>query len=199
MSIKSTFLAWIVRMSFIKRWALMLCFREENVSEHSHQTAVIAHMLAVIKNRLYGGKVNAEHIAVLALYHEVSETKLQDLNSRTKYYSPEFTQQFKKLENIAEHECLHSLPQELQEDFKALLVQQEIDPEDKKLVKAADLIAAFIKASEEERFHNPEFAHVKDNLMPRLDAMCQEMPEVKYFMETFTDKCWIPVEQLGNL
>ncbi|MDT3661912.1 MAG: YfbR-like 5'-deoxynucleotidase, partial [Anaerobiospirillum sp.] len=42
---ESTFLAWIVRMSLIKRWALMHNFREENVSEHSHQTAVIAHML----------------------------------------------------------------------------------------------------------------------------------------------------------
>ena len=65
---ESTFLAWIVRMSLIKRWALMHNFREENVSEHSHQTAVIAHMLAVIKNRLFGGNVNAERVAVLALY-----------------------------------------------------------------------------------------------------------------------------------
>ena len=81
---ESTFLAWIVRMSLIKRWALMHSFREENVSEHSHQTAVIAHMLAVIKNRLYGGQVDANRVAVLALYHEVSESKLQDLNSNTK-------------------------------------------------------------------------------------------------------------------
>ncbi len=100
---ESTFLAWIVRMSLIKRWALMYSFREENVSEHSHQTAVIAHMLCIIKNRLFNGHVDANQAAVLALYHEVSESKLQDLNSKTKYLDPEFTRQYKLIEHQAGH------------------------------------------------------------------------------------------------
>ncbi|MBU3826326.1 MAG: 5'-deoxynucleotidase [Candidatus Anaerobiospirillum merdipullorum] len=196
---QSTFLAWIVRMSLIKRWALMLSFRKENVSEHSHQTAVIAHMLCIIKNRLFGGQVNAEHVAVLALYHEVSETKLQDLNSKTKYLNPEFTRQYKKLEAMAERECLHTLPEELQEDFAGLILQDSIDPELKKLVKAADLLSAYIKANDELRFNNQEFAHVKEGLEPRLQELCENMPEVRYFIDHFVQSCWATVDQLTGI
>lgn len=196
---KSTFMAWIVRMSLIKRWALMLCFRHENVSEHSHQTAVIAHLLCIIKNRLYGGKVDADRAAVLALYHEVSETKLQDLNSKTKYLNPEFTRQYKKLEAMAERECLNTLPDELKPDFAHLIIQDEVDPEMKKIVKAADLLAAFIKANDELRFHNQEFAHVREGLIPRLEEFARKMPEVQYFMDTFVPSCWATVDQLTGI
>ena len=88
---QSTFMAWITRLPLLKRWALMHCFQEENVSEHCHQVAVIAHLLVVIKNTRFGGTLNPEKAATLALYHEVSETKLQDINSNTKYHNPEFT------------------------------------------------------------------------------------------------------------
>ncbi|MBO8416232.1 MAG: 5'-deoxynucleotidase [Proteobacteria bacterium] len=196
---KSTFLAWIVRMSLIRRWALMHCFRHENVSEHSHQTAVIAHMLCIIKNRLYGGSVDANKAAVLALYHEVSETKLQDLNTKTKYLNPEFTRQYKKLEAMAERECLNTLPDELQADFEHLIIQDEVDPELKKLVKAADLLAAFIKANDELRFNNQEFAHVREGLIPRLNEFASQMPEVQYFMDTFVPSCWATVDQLTGI
>lgn len=196
---KSTFMAWIVRMSLIKRWALMLCFRHENVSEHSHQTAVIAHLLCVIKNRLYGGQVNADRAAVLALYHEVSETKLQDLNSKTKYLNPEFTRQYKKLEAMAERECLNTLPRELQEDFRHLVLQEEVDPELKKIVKAADTLAAYIKACDELRFNNQEFTHVRTGLIPRLKEYAEQMPEVQYFMDTFVESCWASVDQLTGI
>lgn len=196
---KSTFMAWIVRMSLIKRWALMLCFRHENVSEHSHQTAVIAHLLCVIKNRLYGGQVNADRAAVLALYHEVSETKLQDLNSKTKYLNPEFTRQYKKLEAMAECECLNTLPRELQEDFRHLVLQEEVDPELKKIVKAADTLAAYIKACDELRFNNQEFTHVRTGLIPRLKEYAEQMPEVQYFMDTFVESCWASVDQLTGI
>ncbi len=196
---QSTFLAWLVRMSLIRRWALMLCFRHENVSEHSHQTAVIAHMLAVIKNRLFGGNVNADKIATLAIYHEVSESKLQDLNSRTKYQNPDFTRQYKKLENIAELECLHTLPDELREDFKKIIIHDNIDPDYQKIVKAADILSAYIKANDELRFNNQEFLHVKAGLEPRIAELCKTMPEVKYFMDTFVECCWATVDQLTGI
>ncbi|MCR5536749.1 MAG: 5'-deoxynucleotidase [Succinivibrio sp.] len=196
---QSTFLAWLVRMSLIRRWALMLCFRHENVSEHSHQTAVIAHMLVVIKNRLYGGTLSAEKAATLAIYHEVSESKLQDLNSKTKYQNPEFTRQYKKLENIAELECLNTLPLELREDFAPLIIQKNIAPEYEAIVKAADLLAAYIKANDELRFNNQEFIHVRRGLQPRLEELCKSMPEVQYFMDTFVQCCWATVDQLTGI
>lgn len=195
----STFLAWIVRMSLIKRWALMHCFREENVSEHSHQTAVIAHMLAVIKNRLYGGNIDPKAVAVLALYHEVSETKLQDLNSKTKYQNPEFTKQYKLIEHNAELECLATLPQELRKDFADLIIQENVDKELKDLVKAADLLSAYIKANDELRFNNQEFTHVKEGLEIVLADYCKRCPEVAYFMEKFVPMCWATVDQLAGV
>ena len=196
---ESTFLAWIVRMSLIKRWALMYSFREENVSEHSHQTAVIAHMLCIIKNRLFNGYVDANQAAVLALYHEVSESKLQDLNSKTKYLDPEFTRQYKLIEHQAEVECLNTLPKELQADFEHLVIQDNTDPELKDLVKAADCISAYIKANDELRFSNQEFTHVKEGLDTVLDKYCERLPEVKYFMEVFVPLCWTPADKLAGI
>ncbi len=196
---QSTFLAWLVRMSLIRRWALMLCFRHENVSEHSHQTAVIAHMLAVIKNRLYGGSLNPEKVATLAIYHEVSEAKLQDLNSRTKYQNPEFTRQYKRLENLAETECLNTLPEELRADFAHVIIHDNIEEEYRREVKAADVLAAYIKANDELRFNNQEFIHVKKGLEPRIADLCKELPEVQYFMDTFVECCWATVDQLTGI
>lgn len=196
---QSTFLAWIMRMSLIKRWALMLCFRKENVSEHCHQVAVIAHMLAVIKNKKFGGSIDAKQAAVLALYHEVSESKLQDLNSKTKYLNPEFTRQYKLLEKMAENECLSTLPPDLQDEFADLIIQDNVDSEYKKLVKAADLLAAYIKTNDELRFNNQEFIHVKEGLEPKLEALCQSMPEVDYFMKVFVPCCWATVDQLAGM
>ena len=199
MAKQSTFLAWLVRLSLIKRWALMLCFRKENVSEHSHQTAVIAHLLAIIRNKHFGGKLNPERAATIALYHEVSETKLQDLNSRTKYINPEFTKQYKKLEALAEKECLDTLPSDLQDEFRGYILSDKVDPEYKKLVKAADTLAAYIKARDELRFHNEEFIQVRDGFEEKLKFLREEMPEVGYFMDTFVECCWATVDQLAGI
>ena len=130
---QSTFLAWILRMPLIKRWALMHTVKRENIAEHSHQVAVIAHLLAVIKKEVFGGSLSPEKAATIALYHEISESKLQDINHVTKYHNPEITREFKKLEKISEQECLASLPKELQQPFAKLLVQDDVDPDYKRL------------------------------------------------------------------
>ncbi|MDO6618364.1 MULTISPECIES: 5'-deoxynucleotidase [unclassified Shewanella] len=192
----STFMAWITRMPLLERWALMHCFQKENVSEHCHQVAVIAHLLVVIKNKRFGGKLNPEKAATIALYHEVSETKLQDINSNTKYHSPEFTKAFKKLEDLAEKECLASLPEDLREEMEPLLVQTQVDPEYKAIVKAADILQAYVKTMNELRFNNDEFQHVKINLDKKLKQMEQDLPEVKCFIEIFLDSCTSTLDKL---
>ncbi len=194
---KSSFLAWIHRMPLIKRWALMHCVKKENIAEHSHQVAVIAHMLAVIRNTYFDGELIPERAATLALYHECSETKLQDINHVTKYHNPELTKEFKKLEEMAEQDCVNTLPLELREIFRPLIVQNEVDPEYKKLVKAADLISAYIKAMDEMRFGNDEFAHVKIRLGEMLLYYREQLPEVEYFLETFSDSCFVSVDRLS--
>ncbi len=195
---QSTFMAWVIRMPLIKRWALMHCFQEENVSEHSHQVAVIAHLLTIIKNKRYGGQLNPEHAAVVAIYHEISETKLQDINSKTKYHSPEFTTAFKKLEAIAEKECLLTLPEDLRDDFAHLLIQNNVEAEYKRIVKAADILAAYIKTLNELRFNNDEFQHVKQGLLDRIDSMAKDMPEVHDFMEVFCESCTTTFDKISG-
>lgn len=194
----STFLAWILRMPLIKRWALMHTIKPESVAEHSHQVAVIAHLLAVIKNKYFDGDINPERAATIALYHEVSETKLQDINHVTKYHNPDLTREFKKIEQIAEMECLSSLPPELQAEFKPLVVQKEVDRQYKSLVKAADLLAAYLKACDELRFNNQEFTHVKTRLEKMLHTYIQTMPEVKHFLDVFREKCLVNVDELND-
>lgn len=193
----SAFLAWILRMPLIKRWALMHTVKQENVAEHSHQVAVIAHLLAIIKNTYFGGNLNPERAATVALYHEVSETKLQDINHVTKYHNPDLTREFKKIEAMAEIECLKTLPAELQDQFSALLVQKNVDPVYKKIVKSADLIAAYLKACDELRFQNDEFSHVKIRLKQMLDEYAEEAPEIEMFLSLFQDKCLVNVDELS--
>lgn len=193
----SAFLAWILRMPLIKRWALMHTVKEENVAEHSHQVAVIAHLLAIIRNTYFNGNLNPERAATVALYHEVSETKLQDINHVTKYHNPDLTREFKKIEAMAEIECLKTLPLELQSQFSELLVQKNVDPVYKKIVKAADLIAAYLKACDELRFQNDEFSHVKVRLKQMLDEYAEEAPEIEMFLTLFQDKCLVNVDELS--
>lgn len=195
---QSTFLAWIMRMPLIKRWALMHSVKRENIAEHSHQVAVIAHLLTVIKNKKFGGKLSAERAATIGLYHEISETKLQDINHVTKYHNPELTREFKKLERMSEIECLKSLPEEFQQEFEGLVVQDCVDSEYKKIVKAADLISAYLKARDEIRFGNGEFEHVKTRLETMLESYKAEMPEVNYLLDTFADNCFVSVDQLSE-
>ncbi|MCF1428854.1 MAG: 5'-deoxynucleotidase [Shewanella sp.] len=194
---KSSFLAWILRMPLIKRWALMHCVKRENIAEHSHQVAVIAHMLAVIRNSYFNGQLSPERAATLALYHECSETKLQDINHVTKYHNPELTREFKKLEELAEIDCVNTLPIELREHFRPLIVQTEVSAEYKQLVKAADLISAYLKSQDEQRFGNDEFAHVKIRLGQMLEEYRKQLPEVNYFLDTFSDSCFVSVDRLS--
>ena len=193
----SSFLAWTLRMNLIKRWSPMHLVKEENVAEHCHQVAVIAHLLATVRNVYCDGNINPERAATVALYHEVSETKLQDINHATKYSSPALTQEFKKIEDMAEQECLDSLPTKLHPLFKELLVQKDVDKEYKKLVKAADVISAYFKACDELKFHNPEFVSVKNRLGSKVEDYKKEMPEVEIFMDLFEEGCLANIDDLS--
>jgi 5'-deoxynucleotidase len=195
---ESTFLAWMFRMPLIKRWALMFCVKPENVAEHSHQVAIVAHLLAVIKNKKFNGNINADRVATIALYHEASETRYGDIVSPTKYANKEIAREFKKIEYLAEKECLASLPEEFQEIFADIIVQDNVESDYKTIVKAADILVAYIKALDEINHKNPEFAHVKERLEIKLNEIKQDMPEVKYFMEMFLQACSATVDKISQ-
>ncbi len=196
---QSTFLAWIFRMPLIKRWALMHTFRKENVAEHSHQVAVIAHLLCVIANQYNNGDLDPQKAATLALFHEISETKLQDLNSKTKYQTAEFTKQFKLLEHLAEEECVNTLPKELISIYRPLIVQTEVDDKYRKIVKAADILSAYIKTKEEMRYNNLEFKHVEESFNQKIATLAQEYPYVQFFIDHFISSCNCTVDELSGL
>lgn len=196
---QSTFLAWMFRMPLIKRWALMFCVKPENVAEHSHQVAIVAHLLAVIKNKKFAGQVNVDKVATVALYHEASETRFGDVVSPTKYATPEIAREFKKIEYVAERQCLESLPEEFQDIFADIIVQDNVDPQYKQIVKAADILVAYIKALDELNHHNHEFDHVKERLELKLATLKKQMPEVEYFMATFIKSCSATVDKLSEV
>ena len=195
---QSTFLAWMFRMPLIKRWSLMFCVKPENIAEHSHQVAIVAHLLAVIKNKKFGGSLNADKASTIALYHEASETRYGDIVSPTKYANTEIAREFKRIEALAEQDCLSSLPEEFQEIFADIIVQDNVSGEYKKIVKAADILVAYIKAIDELTHNNHEFDHVKERLDSKLNKLKAEMPEVQYFMDTFLQACSTTVDKLSQ-
>ncbi|WOH38061.1 5'-deoxynucleotidase [Thalassotalea fonticola] len=195
---ESTFLAWMFRMPLIKRWALMYCVKAENIAEHSHQVAIVAHLLAVIKNKKFNGNLNADRAATIALYHEASETRYGDIVSPTKYANEEIAYEFKKIEALAEQECLDALPEELRDVFEDLIIQDNVDSEYKAIVKAADIMVAYVKSLDELNHNNPEFKHVERRLKTKLDSLTETMPEVEYFMTTFLRFCTATVDKLST-
>ena len=195
---QSSFLAWMFRMPLIKRWSLMFCVKPENIAEHSHQVAIVAHLLAVIKNKKFDGHINADKISTIAMYHEASETRYGDIVTPTKYANKEIAREFKKIELLAEQECLASLPDELQELFSDIIVQDNVAQEYKDIVKAADIIVAYIKALDEINHKNPEFDHVEQRLAIKIGSLKETMPEVKYFIDTFLAACLATVDKLSQ-
>ena len=118
---KSHFFAYIARMRYITRWALMRNTFSENVQEHSHMVAVLAHALAVIRNRVYGGQIDAGQVAAAALYHDASEIITGDMPTPIKYYAPEIRDAYKKVEAVACGRLLAMLPDELRPDYDDVL------------------------------------------------------------------------------
>lgn len=179
----SHFFACLDRLKLIQRWSLMRNIETENLAEHSLQVAFVAQALAIIKNKFYGGKVNADRIAVIAMYHDTSEIFTGDLPTPIKYFNPQITQVYKQIESAAELHLINLLPQELQQEFAPYLDSQQFSPEEKHIVKQADLICAYIKTKFELEHGNQEFTQAKRRLEQLLDTW--KSPEMDYFMQVF--------------
>ncbi len=189
---KSHFFAYISRLRFISRWALMRNTAPENVQEHSHQTAVLAHALALIRNKRFGGHVDPGAAAAAALYHDASEILTGDMPTPIKYYSPSIRSAYHEVEEEATRKLLEMLPPELRECYAPVL---EIpDPELRALVKAADKLSAYIKCVEEVKAGNGEFGDAARQTRAALEAF--GLPEVDYFLETFMDSFSLTLDQL---
>ncbi len=189
---KSHFFAYVSRMRFIQRWALMRNTAQENVQEHSHQVAVLAHALAVIRNEKFGGSVDAGQVAVAALYHDASEIFTGDMPTPIKYDNPAIRKAYKDVEAVAERKLLELLPQELQEVYVPIITGPGGETE--QLVKAADKLSAYIKCVEELKAGNNEFREAAAQTRKALEEY--GLPEVDYFMSTFMDSFSLTLDEL---
>lgn len=189
----SNFFAMVSRMRLIDRWALMQNTAEENIAEHSHNVAVIAHALCVIGNKKFGKTYNAERCALLALYHDTTEVITGDMPTPVKYGSEEMKNVYKNVEALAGERLLAMLPEEFRDDYAPLFEKQEKDKELWKLVKAADKIDALIKCINETRMGNREFEKALDAQEKLIDEI--NMPEVDYFKKEFLPAYYLTLDE----
>ena len=189
---KSHFFAYMARMRFIQRWALMRNTAPENVQEHSHQVAVLAHALAVIRKEKFGGTVDPGAVAVAALYHDASEILTGDMPTPIKYDNPAIRKAYKEVEAVAEQKLVDFLPEDLRPIYRPILTAA--DKEVEELVKAADKLSAHIKCMEELKAGNNEFREAAAQTRRALEA--SDLPEVRYFMDTFLDSFSLTLDEL---
>ena len=186
------FYALLGRMRYITRWGLMRNTFSENIQEHSHQVAVLAHALAVLRNEKFGGHVDPGAVAVAALYHDASEILTGDMPTPIKYDNPAIRTAYKDVEAVAEHKLLNMLPEELRGVYAPILTVE--DPEIEALVKAADKLSAYIKCVEELKAGNNEFREAAAQTRKALESY--GMPEVESFLETFMDSFSLTLDEL---
>lgn len=191
---KSHFFAHLSRLKLINRWPLMRNVRTENVSEHSLQVAFVAHALAIIKNRKFNGQVNPERIALMAMYHDTSEVLTGDMPTPTKYYNPQITIEYKKIEKIAQNKLIDMLPKEFQEDFRPLIDDDFYSQEEKHIVKQADALCAYLKTIEELSAGNNEFKLAEQRLKGTLSE--RGSPEMDYFLDVFVPSFSLSLDEI---
>ena len=197
---ESHFLAVLSRMKYIERWALMRSSRAENLSEHSLEVALIAHMLCVIGNVRFGRSLDAERAALVALYHDASEIITGDMPTPVKYHDGEIRDAYRAVEKNAEERLVAALPDDLRPVFEGVFWAGEGADEDelylRRLVKAADKISALIKCVDEARSGNAEFESAEKTCRAAVDVMAAELPEVADFVAEFLPSYGATLDEL---
>lgn len=180
----SSFYAMLSRMKYINRWGLMNNTRNENISEHSLQVAMLAHCLVLIHNKRFGGSLNPERAAILAVFHDTTEIITGDMPTPIKYYNSDIKHAYREIEDNAANQLVKMLPDDFREDINNI-IKMHGDGDDKlrPFVKAADKLSALIKCIEELRMGNDEFRKAKETILDSIHNM--NLPELKVFEEEF--------------
>jgi len=167
----------------------------ENIQEHSLRVAQIAHALAIIKNRLFGGDVSPERAATLALYHDTSEVLTGDLPSPVKEFNPEIHRAYHAIEAASKEKLFGLIPDALKPAYEPFFRPDARDDAHRVLVHAADKICAYLKCLEETGAGNPEFAQAEKGLRASVEGL--DLPEVRYFLETFVPSFRLTLDELN--
>ena len=177
----NTFFAVINRMKYINRWGLMRNSDNENLQEHSFQTAILAHALALIENVKFGGTLDPEKAAVIALYHDSSEIITGDMPTPVKYSSEALTLSYKRLEHEAGDVLLDKIEPQLREYYNDIFNSE--NSREWVVVKSADTLAAYIKCIEEIKAGNNEFIGARASVLQKLSRI--DLNSLRYFIETY--------------
>ena len=187
------FYALMARMRYITRWGLMRNSFSENIQEHSHQVAVLAHALALIRRdilKLEGP--DPDRCAVAALYHDVTETLTGDLPTPIKYHNSEIKNAYKQVERIASERLISMLPEVLQDSYRPLIMEE--DQQVKPIIKAADKLSAYIKCIEEQKAGNKDFDSAAEQTLASIRSM--DLPELAWFVENCLPAFSLNLDQL---
>ena len=187
------FYALMGRMRYITRWGLMRNTFSENIAEHSHITAVLAHALALSRRDiLHMDGPDPDRCAVAARYHDASEILTGDLPTPIKYYYPDIKVAYKEVERIAGNRLLDMLPKELRDSYEHLVLEDdgEVEP----IVKAADKLSAHIKCLEEQKAGNTEFDSAAKQTWDSMKAM--NLPELDWFLDNCLGAFALYLDQL---
>ena len=189
-----SFFALISRMRYIGRWGLMRSSIPENVQEHSHMVAVIAHALGVIRREVFGRECDPNALAAAALFHDAPEIITGDMPTPVKYHSGALTAAYKEVERGAAEKLVSMLPVELRGAYESL-ISGDVGEENEQLVKAADRLSAYIKCIEERKAGNLEFLSAERQTLERIRSM--GLPEAGYFIEHFIPAFELDLDGLG--
>ena len=193
---EGNFFALLSRMKYIRRWSLMRCSVEENIQEHSHETAVIAHALGLIRRDIFGKECDPNELAAIALYHDATEILTGDLPTPIKYHSGAINNAYAEVESLACSKLASTLPPELRPSISDLLTASE-DKKRYELVKAADKLSAYIKCIEERKAGNNEFLSAEESTLKSIKSM--NLPEADYFIEKFIPAYELNLDELGTI
>ncbi len=184
------FFAMLSRMKNIYRWGLMRNTKQENLSEHSLEVAMIAHCLAVLRNKRFGGTVDPNAVATAAMFHDTSEIITGDMPTPIKYYNTEIKSVYKQIEAVADDRLLSLLPEDLRTEYAPLYAP---DGETQKLIKAADKLSALVKCVEELNMGNREF--VAAERATRQAVRDMHLPEADVFLDEFMDSFSLTLDE----
>ena len=191
----SNFYAMLARMKYINRWGLMRNTRNETLSEHCLDTAFIAHALVIIHNRKFGGNLNPEHAACLAMSHDASEIITGDMPTPVKYFNPEIRQAYQVAEEAACDKLIGYLPDYMKEDIAPLILQD--DSEYHPFIKAADKLSALAKCIEEMGMGNKEFADAEKSTEAAIKAL--NLPAADEFLKIFMKSYGMTLDRQSDI
>ena len=194
---QSNFFAILSRMKYVNRWGLMRNVRNESLSDHTLDVIFITHALVEIANNLFSAGLDEGRAVLLAAFHDAPEIITGDLPTPVKYFDPEIKTAYDNVEQSVKEKMIQTLPENMQDGYRSLMnADQPGDTELRRYIKAADKISALIKCIEEEQSGNRDFERAKAATIRSIEAL--NMPEVKYFTDTFLPGYYLTLDEQTN-